>query len=150
MIKTGFDLRDELDVEWAGHPNWYFLLSKVSLPIFSTMSACRKPFCSSELEDNCRTIWSEWVLKPLFSFAGTGVIVSPTRAEVEAVRTSPDYILQRKVNFVPTVETPYGPTKVEIRIMYVWDEPQRNCSQPRQLPRHDRTDPHGARQNDGR
>jgi hypothetical protein len=121
-IEFNFDFRDELDVEWAGHPNWYFLLSKLSLPVFRHISVPETiPLQELQtLPDNL----NEWVLKPLFSFAGLGVVVSPTREEVQAVLGSPDYILQRKVNFVPTVETPHGATKVEIRIMYLWDEPQ--------------------------
>jgi len=120
-IVTGFDFRDDLEVEWAGHPNWYFLLSKAALPAFNHVSVPQTVLLN-RLETLPANL-DEWVLKPLFSFAGLGVTVSPTRAEVEAVRNSPDYILQRKVNFVPTVETPHGLTKVEIRVMYIWDEP---------------------------
>ena len=29
--KVPFDWRDDLNIEWAGHPNWYFLISKQSL-----------------------------------------------------------------------------------------------------------------------
>ncbi|MGA8764948.1 MAG: hypothetical protein WB562_18910, partial [Candidatus Sulfotelmatobacter sp.] len=31
-VKLSFDWRDDLDVEWAGHPNWYFRISKFSIP----------------------------------------------------------------------------------------------------------------------
>jgi len=63
-----------------------------------------------------------FVLKPLYSFAGLGVIIAPTRADIDAIpavkRSS--YILQERLNFTPVVDTPYGPTKVELRIMYIW------------------------------
>ncbi len=61
-----------------------------------------------------------WVLKPLYSFAGLGVSVGPTRQEVESVANPAEYILQERVNFAPLIETPHGPTKAEIRIMYIW------------------------------
>jgi hypothetical protein len=62
----------------------------------------------------------EWVLKPLFSFAGLGVIVGPTRAEVDAVTDRANYILQRRVRWEPVIETPHGMTMAEIRLMFVW------------------------------
>ena len=63
------------------------------------------------------------MLKPLYSFAGLGVKISPSRDEIHAIPESErsNFILQRKMDFVPTVETPSGMTKVEIRIMYIWD-----------------------------
>ena len=121
-VATGFDFRDELEVEWAGHPNWYFLLSTVSLPAFDHVSVPQTVLLS-EMETLPENL-DEWVLKPLFSFAGLGVKINLNKTEVETARGSPDYVLQRKVDFVPTVETPHGATKVEIRVMYVWDEPQ--------------------------
>ena len=60
------------------------------------------------------------MLKPLYSFAGLGVVVGPTRAELEAVRDRANYILQRRVKFDPVIETPHGMTFAEIRLMFVW------------------------------
>jgi hypothetical protein len=115
-----FDLRDDLDIEWAGHPNWYFKISKFSLPFLKhpcvpeTHFLDQLPALPADLED--------WVLKPLFSFAGLGVKVGPTRDEVEAATDRALYILQRRVDFVPVIETPHGPTKVEVRVMYIWQD----------------------------
>ena len=116
-IALPFDFRDELDVEWAGHPNWYFLLSKFSLPFLDHPSVPKTQFLSdvTALPENL----DDYVLKPLFSFAGLGVKVGPIKADIEAVADPSEWILQERVNFIPTIKTPEGPTKVEVRIMFV-------------------------------
>jgi hypothetical protein len=119
-VALPFDFRDELEVEWAGHPNWYFRMSKYSIPYLKHASVPRTwfldqlPGVPADLED--------FVLKPLYSFAGLGVVVAPTRADIDAIPAEKRgaYILQERLNFVPVVETPFGPTKVEMRIMFVW------------------------------
>ncbi len=120
-IHAAFEFTDDLDVEWAGHPNWYFRLSKFSLPWFRHVSVPETWFLSqvTELPDDL----SKYVLKPLYSFGGLGVKISPTRDEILAIPESEksNFILQRKMEFVPVVETPSGMTKVETRIMYIWD-----------------------------
>lgn len=123
-IQPEFDFRDDLDVEWAGHPNWFFRLSKFSLPWFNHQSVPKTWFLSDAPNlRNEPTSGSGWVLKPLYSFAGQGVTIDPTQEEIDAIPPSKrgDYILQEKMDFIPTVITPSGPTKVEIRIMYVHD-----------------------------
>jgi len=117
-IPLQFDFRDDLDVEWAGHPNWFFRLSKFSLPYMNHPAVPRTRFL-----DDVPTIDepSAVVLKPLFSFAGLGVIVGPTHEQIEAARGK-DYVVQERVDFASVLETPYGPTKVEIRIMYLWPD----------------------------
>ena len=62
-----------------------------------------------------------WVLKPLYSFAGLGVVIGPTREEVAGIGDPSQYILQERVDFAALVETPHGPTKAEIRMMYIWE-----------------------------
>lgn len=113
-IDIPFRWTDELDVEWAGHPNWFFKLSKFSLPWLDHKAVPRTLFVDdAEIDDPSR-----WVLKPLWSFAGTGVVVGPTREQIESVRGQ-GYILQQRVEFRPVIETPHGPTRAEIRIMYI-------------------------------
>jgi len=118
-IPMAFDFRDELDVEWAGHPNWFFRLSKFSLPYLDHPAVP----CTRFL-DRAEGIGrpEDYVLKPLYSFAGAGVIVGPTAAQLAAVPAEQrsQYILQERVDFRPVVDTPFGPTKMEIRIMYIW------------------------------
>jgi hypothetical protein len=120
-IKADFDFTDDLDVEWAGHPNWFFRLSKFSLPWFRHVCVPETQFLSDvkDLPDNL----DDYVLKPLYSFAGLGVKISPSIDEIRAISKSErsNFILQRKMDFVGTVETPSGMTKVETRIMYIWD-----------------------------
>jgi hypothetical protein len=119
-IKLPFDLRDELDVEWAGHPNWYFRISKYSIPYLKHPSVPRTWFLD-QLSDVPADL-ENFVLKPLYSFAGLGVVIAPSRGDIDAIPAAKrgEYILQERLNFTPVVETPYGLTKVELRIMYVW------------------------------
>jgi len=121
-IVAPFDWRDDLDVEWAGHPNHYFRFSKFSLPFLQHASVPPSFFL-----DRLATIPKDldrWVLKPLFSFAGLGVRVGPTKAEIEAIPAAErsQWILQERCDFHPFFETPAGPTKAEIRVMYIGRE----------------------------
>ncbi len=120
-IQADFKFTDDLDVEWAGHPNWFFRLSKFSLPWFRHVSVPETWFLSDlkQLPDGL----DQYVLKPLYSFAGLGVKIGPSKEEIAAIphQKRGDFILQRKVNFVPTIATPSGMTKAEIRVMYVRD-----------------------------
>jgi hypothetical protein len=119
-VALPFDFRDELDVEWAGHPNWYFRMSKYSIPYLKHPSVPRTWFLDQLTEVPADL--ENFVLKPLYSFAGLGVVIAPSRADIEAIPAAKHgaYILQERMNFTPLVETPYGLTKVELRIMYVW------------------------------
>jgi hypothetical protein len=126
LIKLGaqlpFSFRDELEVEWAGHPNWFFRISKFSLPYLHHPAVPTTTFL-----DKLATIpedLSKYVLKPLFSFAGSGVIIGPTKADIAAVPAEHrhDYVLQEKVEYGSFIETPHGGTKAEVRIMFIWNE----------------------------
>jgi hypothetical protein len=117
-----FKLKDDIEVEWAGHPNWFFRMSKFSLPFIKHPTVPKTMFLSDvatppgELRD--------WVLKPLFSFAGVGVKVAPERFDIDSI-TGPrrqDYILQERVEYAGVIDTPVGPTKTEVRILYIWHE----------------------------
>jgi hypothetical protein len=120
-VQADFEFTDDLDVEWAGHPNWFFRLSKFSLPWFRHACVPETRFLSDvrELPSDLHN----YVLKPLYSFAGLGVKISPSRDEICSIPENErsKYILQAKMDFVPTIETPSGMTKVETRIMYIWD-----------------------------
>jgi hypothetical protein len=121
-IKLGFDWRDDLDVEWAGHPNWYFRISKFSIPYLKHESAPKTWFLNQlpHVPDDLQN----YVLKPLYSFAGLGVVIAPIKEDIQAIPAEKraDYILQERVNFEPVIETPFGATKAEVRVMYVWHE----------------------------
>jgi hypothetical protein len=137
-------------VEWAGHPNWYFLISKYSVPWLclpnadgSAADAVVPPavflddFLAGDGFDRLRKAgvplpegsdgdmaYEELLLKPLFSFAGKGIQFGPTRAELEAIPEAErgNYLLQQKMRFEPTIQTPHGLTQAEIRILYLWPD----------------------------
>jgi len=118
-LRLPFDYRDDLDVEWAGHPNWFFRLSKFSMPYLDHPAAPWTQFLDriGKIEHP-----EQFVLKPLYSFAGAGVVVGPTTEQIQAIpeKERHHYVLQQRVNFRPVIETPAGATKIEVRIMYVW------------------------------
>ena len=119
-VELQFDLTADLDVEWAGHPNWFFRISKFSLPYLKHESVPETYFLRDAPSINDP---ENWVLKPLFSFAGLGVVVAPSMEHIQAA--DPDrYILQRRIEFAAPMATPYGPTKCELRAMYLWIEEQ--------------------------
>ena len=118
--KLGFDFRDDLDVEWAGHPNWYFRISKYSIPNLKHDSVPKTWFLD-QLSEVPRDL-ENYALKPLYSFAGLGVVIAPTKEDIAAVPAErrPQYILQERLHFEPVITTPFGGTKVEVRVMYIW------------------------------
>ncbi len=145
-IRLPFDLTRAWDVEWAGHPNWYFLISKFSIPRLSRLGAhggvvppavFLSDFMDGEgrqqlkaagvpfpEESGPETVYRDLLLKPLFSFAGKGIMFDPTRADLEAIpmERRGDYLLQQRMHFVPTIETPFGMTQAEVRILYLWPD----------------------------
>jgi hypothetical protein len=119
-LNLQFRFQDDLDVTWVGHPNWYFRISKHSLPFLKTANTSpaffADEFPAAENIDN-------YVLKPLYSFAGHGVDMDPTREKIAALENPHEWILQRKIEyaaFVPTVDG--QKSKAEIRMMFVWPE----------------------------
>lgn len=126
-LELPFDYREGLDVEWAAHPNWYWTWSKYSLPFLDHPSVPRATFVS-ELGTVPGEL-SGFVLKPLFSFAGAGVNIDPTLADLEAIPPAERnaWCLQEKIEYAPALETPDGGgVKVEIRMMFLRpdDEPR--------------------------
>jgi hypothetical protein len=125
-IRLGFDWRDDLNVEWAGHPNWYFRISKFSIPYLRHESVPKTWFLD-QLErvpdDLQNDDLQNYALKPLYSFAGLGVVIAPKKEDIDAIPVAKrsEYILQERLHFEPVIETPFGPTKAEVRVMYVWD-----------------------------
>lgn len=121
-LKLAFDWRDDLDVEWAGHPNWYFRISKFSIPYLKHESVPKTWFLD-QLKEVPADL-ENYALKPLYSFAGLGVVIAPSKEEIAAipVEKRPFYILQERLNFEAVIETPFGGTKAEVRVMYLWLE----------------------------
>ncbi|MGB9417273.1 MAG: hypothetical protein WCB58_13240 [Acidobacteriaceae bacterium] len=127
-IALPFDYRDDLDVEWAGHPNWYFRISKFAIPWLHHPAVPPAVFLNDWYDGKGSGLLSEdreqWVFKPLYSFAGKGVQFSPTDAELTAIPAAQrhNFLLQQRVRFEPVIDTPHGLTQAEVRIMYVWPD----------------------------
>ena len=129
-----FSFSDDLDVQWAGHPNWYFRISKHTLPFLQSPYVPECHFLSAfsgtvgaalrrdplPLPDDL----SNYVCKPLYSFAGLGVDIAPTKESIAAIPNPSEWLLQRKVAYAPIMETPDGPAKVEVRLIFAGDGSQ--------------------------
>lgn len=127
-IKLEFDYRDDLDVEWAGHPNWYFRISKFSLPFLRHGSVPETVFLDDWFggkgTERLHTSREELLLKPLYSFAGRGITFAPTDEELAAIPVEERhlYLVQERVRFESVIETPHGTTQAEVRVMYLWPD----------------------------
>jgi len=119
-VKLGFSFQDELDLTWVGHPDWYFRISKHSLPFLKSEHAAPAFFVdafppSESLRD--------YVLKPLYSFSGLGVDLEPTPEKLAALPDPRTWILQKRVEYADFIPTPDGPrSKAELRMMFVWPD----------------------------
>ena len=119
-LDLAFRFQDDLDVTWVGHPNWYFRISKHSLPFLKT--AYTSPaFFADEFPADADI--GNYVLKPLYSSAGHGVDMEPTREKIGALENPHDWILQKKIDYTAFVPTVNGQkSKAEIRMMFVWPD----------------------------
>jgi hypothetical protein len=123
-LQTQFHLTEDVEVEWAGHPNWFFKISKYTMPFLQSSAVPQSSFLSdvkvipADLEN--------YVLKPLFSFSGSGVIFHVKREDIYAIPLSErkNFMLQRKVKYEPVVKAVDGLVKAELRLLYIWDDGQ--------------------------
>ena len=121
-LKTDFNLTDDVEVEWIGHPNWFFRISKYTMPFLRDQYIPECRFLS-EYQGNYPENLSDYVLKPLFSFAGTGVIINVIPEDLKKIKDPENYILQKKVKYEPVIETSDGSkVKCEIRMLYIWQK----------------------------
>jgi hypothetical protein len=118
--EKGKILFEELDVEWCPHPNWFYRISKYTMPLI------RHPYVPPTFFLNEVTQipadLENYVLKPLFSFAGQGVVIDVTQKDIDTVKDPENWILQRKVKYAEAIETPDVPAKCEIRLFYFWKD----------------------------
>ncbi|MBX0289365.1 hypothetical protein K3G63_02885 [Hymenobacter sp. HSC-4F20] len=117
-LRPEFRFTDDVDVTWAGHPNWFFRISKYTLPLLH--SPYIPPSYYLDQLTQYPTDLENYVLKPLYSFAGSGVKLDVTAAELDAIPDKANYLLQRKVQYEPVVQAPDGLVKCEIRMLYAW------------------------------
>ena len=128
-LKLDFNLTEEVNVEWAGHPNWFFRISKYTMPMIKSPYIPECKFLNeygswpSDLEN--------YVLKPLFSFSGSGVIFHVQERDLELIPEEErgNFLLQRKVQYEPVIQAPDGNVKAEIRLLFLWED-----NQPRPTP----------------
>ena len=113
------DLSKPYDVEWVPHPNWFYRISKFTLPFIQNPYVPETWFLN-EIKEPVNL--DEYVLKPLFSFAGMGVVIDVTQADIDIIKDPENWILQRKVNYAPIIETMDEPAKAEIRLFYFWKD----------------------------
>ena len=119
-LNLSFRFQDDLDVTWVGHPNWYFRISKHSLPFLKTEHTSPAFFADEFPADD---MIDNYVLKPLYSFAGHGVDMEPTHEKIDALENPHEWILQKKVDYAAFVPTAGGQkSKGEIRMMFVWPD----------------------------
>jgi hypothetical protein len=115
-----FRFQDDLDVVWVGHPNWYYRISKHTLPFLKSrfVPDCRFLSDYARYPDDLEN----YVLKPLYSFAGSGVVIEITPEVLKSVTNPHQYVLQRKTEYVPFVQTMDEPSKAEVRMMFLWKD----------------------------
>jgi hypothetical protein len=128
QVKLPFDYRDALQVEWAGHPNWYFRVSKFSIPHLRHETVPAAVFLDDWYagvgRERLPDAREQWVLKPLYSFAGKGIQFAPTQRDMDSIapKERHRYLVQERVQFEPVIRTPEGMTQAEVRILYVWPD----------------------------
>jgi hypothetical protein len=114
------DIRHPFDVEWVPHPDWFYRISKYTLP-FIVHPFVPETYFLYEVKQLPKDL-ENFVLKPLFSFAGQGVIIDVRQEDIERIADPHNWILQQKVEYADIIETPDGFAKTEIRIMYLWEQ----------------------------
>jgi hypothetical protein len=124
-LKVEVDLNKATDVQWVSHPNWFYRVSKYSLPLFKSRYIPESHYLSDFVPEDLEN----YVLKPLFSFAGAGVNLHPTKEDIQRIENPQDYLLQRKVSYAPCIEDVRGEKiKCELRLLAIWPD---GASRPR-------------------
>jgi len=123
LFKSSFDPREQLDVEWITHPNWFYRISKFTMPFLKNKFVPDTYFLNT-LESIPEDL-ENYVLKPLFSFSGKGVIIDIRRSDISQITDPQNWILQKKVNYEPVIRSPEGLVKTEIRLLYLWPDGER-------------------------
>jgi len=117
--EKGNIFQQQLDLTWVPHPNWFYRLSKFTLPFIQHAYVPETHFLN---QTDLPAHLENYVVKPLFSFAGQGVIIDVTRADIDQIKDKENWIIQRKVDYAAVIDTPDEPAKAEVRIFYFWEE----------------------------
>ena len=113
-------LWSNLDIEWVSHPHHFFRISKFLLPFLKHTYIPKAQFLDQLTETP--TALDKYILKPLFSFAGQGVMIDISADDILNIKDPSAWILQEKVEYANCIDTPTGPAKAELRLFYFWDE----------------------------
>lgn len=119
-LDLSFQFKDDVDVTWVAHPNWFFRISKYLLPLLRG-KYMPSSFFLSDFDFQSEDI-NQYVLKPLYSFAGSGVDLHPTIEKLNGILEKKQYLMQQKISYEPIIESLNGKVKAELRLMYVWDK----------------------------
>jgi hypothetical protein len=119
ILEKGKIFQEDLEVTWVPHPNWFYRLSKYTLPFIVNPYVPHTQFLDKV--DDLPSDLENYVVKPLFSFAGQGVIIDVTEQDIRNIKDPENWIIQQKVNYAPVIETPGENAKAEIRIFYFWE-----------------------------
>lgn len=119
-IQREFYFSQEVEAKWIGHPNWFFRISKSTMPLLSGPYVPRT-YVLGEL-DHIPEDLENYVLKPLYSFSGSGVVFNVTQANIDAIEDRHNFILQEKVTYSPVIDSPEGKVKCEVRMLLIWEE----------------------------
>lgn len=141
------DITGPAEVEWIPHPNWFYRISKYTLPGLRSSYVPETRFLD-EVHALPRDL-DRYVLKPLYSFAGQGVLVDVHEADIAAIKNPAQWILQRKVTYAPVVNTPTGAATCELRMIYCWEPGARRPVLVNNLARLGKSKLMGVRYNDG-
>lgn len=114
-LKCEFDFQDEVDIEWIGHPNWFYRISKFTMPLLKG-DFVPKSYYLDQLTSIPKDL-ENYVLKPLYSFAGAGVQIHVTQQMIDEITNKENYLLQEKVAYAPVIQTLDVPAKCEVRMM---------------------------------
>jgi hypothetical protein len=119
-LNREFYFIEDNEVEWIGHPNWFFRISKHTLPFLRKSQYVPNSYFLNNLEVLPDDL-ENFVLKPLYSFAGSGVIINLNKYDLERIKDPENYILQRKVYYEPVIETLDVNAKCEVRMLMLWE-----------------------------
>ncbi|MGZ5287813.1 MAG: hypothetical protein ACXWB9_11530, partial [Flavisolibacter sp.] len=78
--EKGKIFQQELNLTWVPHPNWFYRLSKYTLPFIDHPNVPHTRFLDQQ---QLPADLENYVVKPLFSFAGQGVIIDVTKEEID-------------------------------------------------------------------
>jgi hypothetical protein len=112
------NINHDWDVTWVSHPNWFYRISKYTLPLINNKYVPSTTYLHQLKE--IPTDLENYVLKPLFSFAGMGVVIDVSLADIQSIKDPENWILQKKVKYADVIKTPDGNAKAEIRLFYFW------------------------------